>query len=59
MGRPKVNPDEKITKAIPVKFSNIDRMRVKERAQKDRIPVSMWIRNAVLEKLNGGTDVSK
>ncbi len=52
-GRPAINDDEKRVKPVPVKFSKYEKMRVVERATKDRIPVSVWIRNAALEKLNG------
>lgn len=55
MARPKVSPDDKIEKPIPIKFSRYDKMRLRERAKRDRIPISTWIRNATLEKLNGKT----
>ena len=53
MARPKKNPDEKIKKAIPVKFSNTDIIRIKEASRRERVPVSTFIRKVVLDKLNG------
>ncbi|MDD5610449.1 MAG: hypothetical protein PHH69_02765 [Candidatus Omnitrophica bacterium] len=52
MARPKVNPDEKLEKPIPVKFSPFDKMRLKNAAKKERMPVSMFIRKLVLDGLN-------
>ncbi len=52
-GRPKKNPDEKLGKPIPVKFSNLDRARIKEEAAKQRMLVAPFIRKVVLDSLNG------
>ena len=52
MARPRVNIDEKIRKAIPVKFSNTDIFKIRAEAKKERIPVSTLIRKLTLEGLN-------
>jgi predicted DNA binding CopG/RHH family protein len=53
MGRPVKNPDEKKKKRVPISFSNIDIMRIKEQANKEHLPVSVWIRQKILALLNG------
>lgn len=53
MARPKVSIDEKIARAIPVKFSAHQIMKLKERANKEHIALSTLIRKFVLERLNG------
>lgn len=53
MPRPKKSPNEKRDKRIPVAFSNTEIVKIREITKKERIPVSTWIRNKILDLLNG------
>ncbi len=52
-GRPKVNPEDKKDRLVQIKFSIIDKTRLKERAKREHITITALIRKWVLEALNG------
>jgi hypothetical protein len=53
VGRPKKSQTEKLENPVPVKFSAFDKNQINERAKKERMQPSPWIRKVVLDKLNG------
>lgn len=52
MARPKKSADEKRKKRIPIAFSDKEFFSIKEKAEREHLPVGVWIRQKVLGFLN-------
>jgi len=54
MTRPKKNPDELRSKRLPIAFSVREYLAIKDRANKENLPVSIWARKKLLNGISHG-----